>query len=397
MMGGGEKRLPNYLCFTALEDGTFTLTIPAGLTTDNLNHVEYSVNEGKSWIKTNNIDNEAVTITTPTIETGGKVYWRGSGIRYASSTSVYSTFSSTGTFNISGNIISLTIKGMCDQSISSIDTFIFCGLFKGSKVVDASNCVFPDKTAQDCFSYSFSSCTNLVSAPQLPATSVTSNSYRYMFNGCSSLINAPALPATYVDRWGYRGTFRSCTSLKIAPEIYATSIGNECFMEMFYDCSSLTTPPSKLMPKTLRPQCYMSMFRGCSSLTYSPKLEGETIAIYCYYAMFYSCSNFTTISDLPFKVLNRYCYQDMMLKTKVNYIKMLATDISAGSCIKNWLYNVPNVSTSIFVKHIDAQWTTTGNSGVPTNWTIIYYDPAVDKYYTDQTRATECDDHGNPI
>ena len=74
---------------------------------------------------------------------------------------------------------------------------------------------------------------------------------------------------------------------------------------------------------------------------------------------------------------------------------MLATDISASGSLTNWVYGLP--SSGIFVKHIDAQWTTTGSSGVPTNWTVIYYDPAVDKYYTDQTRATECDDHGNPI
>ena len=75
---------------------------------------------------------------------------------------------------------------------------------------------------------------------------------------------------------------------------------------------------------------------------------------------------------------------------------MLGKTIGVQSLI-NWMTSVPNVSTSIFVKHIDATWTDTGNSGVPSNWTIIYYDPAVDKYYTDQTRATECDDHGNPI
>ena len=74
---------------------------------------------------------------------------------------------------------------------------------------------------------------------------------------------------------------------------------------------------------------------------------------------------------------------------------MLATDISANGCLGYWVSGVP--SSGIFVKNINATWTTTGNSGVPTNWKIIYYDPALDKYYLDQQRSQECDDHGNPI
>lgn len=113
--------------------------------------------------------------------------------------------------------------------------------------------------------------------------------------------------------------------------------------------------------------------------------------------MFWGCTNLTTAPVLPSTTLIDNCYNQMLRSTGVTWVKMLATDISASTCLTNWMFGVGNTSDRIFVKHIDAQWTTTGNSGVPTNWTVIYYDPAVDKYYTDQTRATECDDHGNPI
>ena len=66
-----------------------------------------------------------------------------------------------------------------------------------------------------------------------------------------------------------------------------------------------------------------------------------------------------------------------------------------GGKANDVIFNI--LKPCIFVKHIDAIWTTTGNNGVPTSWTIIYYDPALDKYYTDQTKSQECDDHGNPI
>ena len=99
--------------------------------------------------------------------------------------------------------------------------------------------------------------------------------------------------------------------------------------------------------------------------------------------------------DLPALVLNTYSYINMFRGTKVSYIKMLATDISANGCLDYWVSGVP--SSGIFVKNIDATWTNVGARGVPNGWNIIYYDPALDKYYLDQQRQTECDDHGNPI
>jgi len=73
---------------------------------------------------------------------------------------------------------------------------------------------------------------------------------------------------------------------------------------------------------------------------------------------------------------------------------MLATAISANRCLENWVNGV--ASTGIFVKNIDATWTTTGASGVPTNWTVIYYDPSTGYYYLSD-KTTRCDDHGNPL
>ena len=115
---------------------------------------------------------------------------------------------------------------------------------------------------------------------------------------------------------------------------------------------------------------YLSMFSDCTSLTEAPELPAQTLRQRVYMTMFRRCSS-------------------------LNYIKMLATDISANYCLNNWVDSV--AATGIFVKHINATWTTTGASGVPTGWTVIYYDTSTDKYYTDQTKATECDDHGNVI
>lgn len=109
------------------------------------------------------------------------------------------------------------------------------------------------------------------------------------------------------------------------------------------------------------------MFNNCTSLTTSPKLTAATLSGTCYSEMFKGC-------------------------TSMNYITMLATDISANNSLLNWVQSI--AATGIFVKNIDATWNVTGDSGVPTGWTVIYYDTTEDKYYIDQQKSQECDAHG---
>lgn len=58
---------------------------------------------------------------------------------------------------------------------------------------------------------------------------------------------------------------------------------------------------------------------------------------------------------------------------------MLSTNITANNCTTKWVNGV--AATGIFVKNIDATWTTTGADGVPTGWTLIYFDPVTSIYY----------------
>lgn len=123
------QEVPNYLCFTAIDEGTFTLSIPSGITTANIDYIEYSVDNCCTWVKTNNVANTAVTITTPEIRAGKKVYWRGVGTRMGNSATVYSTFSSTGKFNVSGNVGSILYNKIMTNSTNTLNTYGLFGLF----------------------------------------------------------------------------------------------------------------------------------------------------------------------------------------------------------------------------------------------------------------------------
>ena len=365
--------LPNYLCFTALESGTFTYSIPEAMTTLNIDHVSFST-DGQSWTTLNNIDNEVASITTPTVNAGDKVYWKGSGQRLANSTTVYSNFSSTCKFDVSGNIASLLYEDTFKDFYSAPRyEYMFGLVFSGSKVVHAGELVLP--VTRVYYTYNlygrlFQNCTELIECAPIIFADVLA-CWQNTYSGCTKLENPPIFPEdlTFNANSVFGSMFEGCTSLKKTPKL-PYSLTNGCYSGMFRNCTSLTEVDGGLPATTLVPNCYRNMFDGCTSLTTAPELNAKQTTSYS------------------------SAYQEMFVNTKVNYLKCMSISVIDAT---RWLNGVPNVSTSIFVKHINATWTNTGTSGVPTNWTVIYYDPALDKYYLDQQRQTECDDHGNPI
>ena len=161
-----------------------------------------------------------------------------------------------------------------------------------------------------CFSNLFIGCTSLTTAPELPATSVSSYGYYAMFNGCTSLITTPELPATTLETHCYDSMFKDCTSLTSAPELPSTALAYYCYAHMFEGCNSLTTV-SDLPATTLAEGCYQNIFEGCTSLTQSPELPSTTLAKYCYDCMFYGCTSLTNPPELPATTLATRCYNAM--------------------------------------------------------------------------------------
>lgn len=247
----------------------------------------------------------------------------------------------------------------------------FKELFADNYLIDASNFTIKDISliASGLRGRGmFEGCTNLVNPPILPtATTLTNYCYKNMFSGCTSLTTAPELPATILAESCYRGMFQGCTSLTTAPALPATTLAESCYYNMFYGCTSLTTAP-ELPATTLARYCYEYMFYGCTNLVSAPELPATTLIGSCYWNMFAGCTSLTTAPALPATTLAYGCYYGMFQNcTNLNYIKCLATDISASDCTTNWVSGV--ASTGTFIKAADVSWTT-GTSGIPSGWTI---------------------------
>lgn len=219
----------------------------------------------------------------------------------------YSKFTATGNkFGVSGNLMSLLDK---DQNILSIPT------------------VF-------CFAYLFNGCTNLTSAPDLPATTLTDYCYAGMFKDCKNLISAPSLPATVLSNYGYYYMFDHCEELAIAPDLPATTLADYCYQSMFDTCRNLKCAPD-LPAAVLAEGCYYSMFSNCNCLTDAPELPATKMVDYCYYNMFSYCSSLTKAPELPATKLAKNCYSCMFCCTGLSSAPALPATTLAEYCYDN--------------------------------------------------------------
>lgn len=392
--------IPKYLRFIALEDGTFTFH-KTGVGND----IEYSLDNGDNWTTL------ASDTASPTVQSGDSIMWRAeltpsSGINQTRNYCGIGYFTSSCQYNAEGNVMSLLYADNFSGQTSLTGTvYAFAFLFTESNIVNANKLKIPATTLGNrCYMSMFKGCTSLISTPQLPAMTMTEWCYRSMFEGCTSLTRTPQLPATTLGSACYYYMFKGCTSLTTVQPLSATTLVSDCYDCMFSDCTSLTIAP-QLPATTLAEKCYEAMFSGCTALTVVPELPVTTLAQRCYYAMFRDCSSLATAPELPASALTNYCYAYMFsnctsLETapelsaetltqgsyqymfsgcsSLNYIKCIATDISASNCLLNWVSGV--AANGTFVKaHLMTNWTT-GNSGIPTGWIVEddYHDYSLD-------------------
>lgn len=118
-----------------------------------------------------------------------------------------------------------------------------------------------------------------------------------------------------------------------------------------FENTKITHADKLIMPPNATKDCFNSMFKGCTELVSAPLLQALVLYQGSYKNMFNGCS-------------------------KLNYIKMLATDITlttvpnAGErALAYWCTGVSANGT--FVKNKDATWNVRGDSGVPSGWAII--------------------------
>ena len=322
--------------------------------------LEYSVNNG-AW--------QVLGTNTVTFGAGhGSLRLRGKSAVGTNGATI--TFGNSTPVGCSGDIRTLVDYENYDTANTSEAKFK--ELFKDCTQLTTAPDLPATTLADSCYFNMFRGCSSLTYTPELPATTLSPYCYLAMFMNCTSLTSAPALPATTLSENCYISMFNGCSSLTEAPELPATTLAPGCYDGMFYECSSLTQAPD-LPATTLAPYCYSGMFFRCTSLTQAPELPATTLTDRCYLMMFDGCTSLTQAPELPATTLAQLCYFCMFNGcTQLNYISMMATDISAMLCLSSWVAGVSSSGT--FVKNAAATWDVTGDSGIPEGWNVVTVD-----------------------
>ena len=441
---------------TALEDNCEVYYVKSSDNDPN-NTLLYSVDWGQTWTAVNpdtihrpvNSNTWIYGTTICTLDIGDSVLLR------ANTTGAYNpTYSVNTSFNgyhiwtskkssLSGHLWSLVTSQNYTTPTNTNESSIFYNLFGynvsstyGSQLVvnkmaDASKLKLPDFVNANMYQSMFRECTELVSAPELPATTLADSCYRQMFYGCTKLTNIPELPATTLANNCYNSMFNGCTEIKNAQSILpATTLADNCYNHMFYGCSKLVTAPN-LPATTLAEGCYSYMFYICASLSFMPLLPATTLTASCYKNMFYGCTSIissnsiyattaassscesmfmgctsltvppelhiTTLADSCYKSMFQNCtalekapeliatslvyncYNSMFNGcTSLSYIKTCAIGDfrSSTTYMSSWVINV--APTGTFVKDPNATYDIDNINGVPIGWTV--YDDDYGKY-----------------
>ena len=279
------------------------------------NPIEYSL-DNRTW------QTLPVGASTPTIGAGMRVYFRASGLTATSADGI-GTFSTTGMFNVGGNIMSMSYGADFQYKTEITNNYAFSRLFRYAEgMVDASNL-------------------------QLPAMSLTEYCYNVMFAYCINLIIGPNLPALNLPAFCYSGMYTACSNLNSVCALPATILGQQCYDGMYKECVSLEVAQEELPAETISQQSYGNMYRDCKNLKKSPIIRAKHIALYGFNRMFRGCSNLRHVT----------CYAE--------------SKATSGSTTSEWLYGVAGSGTIVKSRKLSLP---SGYNGIPGGWTVEFLD-----------------------
>ena len=323
----------------SLEDGNtiYNSSTTSGRISYNRDKVEYSFDG--TWHPLSEVENI-------TLDNGERVYFRFLGEYLSPSNNVFDATNLLQNiekeFEVGGDIRTI-IYG--DPSVRIVGESELLGIFHSQyKLINAKNLLLPfDEISEEGCAYMFRSCTSLVTAPALPATTLKRGCYSYMFAHCESLVIAPELPATTLANNCYEWMFYGCKSLTTAPKLPAMTIPGRAYMGMFSYCTSLVTAPElpalNLTENIFGSSNYAYMFEGCTSLVNAPALPATRLSSTCYHDMFKDCTSLTVAPELPAITLSggysdgdtsvtNGCYSNMFAGTSIKRMSLPAEHIS---------------------------------------------------------------------
>ena len=222
-----EPTTPKCLTFTAGEGGAsvgfivnnFGYELPETYTIPSL---QYSTDSGKTWqdydLQISDIPSEATLIP---LDEGESVMFKGTNEN-------------------------LSYFFENEDTLVALQVYIDGSVAASGDITSLLNGVGGDVSVpQYCYCFMFNGCTDLTTAPALPATTLAYGCYNSMFSDCTGLTQAPVLPATTPESGCYNYMFKGCTAIT-SHSVATLNNSIDIFLNNT-SCASLTvhaeTPP----------------------------------------------------------------------------------------------------------------------------------------------------------
>lgn len=240
-----------------------------------------------------------------------------------------------------------------------------------SSITDLSSIAL---SGSGCFKRLFYQQSALVKTPLLPATTLSEFCYLQMFYSCTGLTETPTFPWTTTAAGCCAAMFDSCTNITTVHDFHASTIAgvsatasNGAYHNMFQGCSGIINPPVLNATEVGRGGC-ARMFKGCSSLATAPVLPTTVTGTNAFERMFQDCTSLTASPVIDVPTLTNSCCNLMFSGcSSLNEVRINSTDISASSCLSNWLQNV--AATGDFYGVYGVAYPVNSASGIPQGWT----------------------------
>ena len=207
---------------------------------------------------------------------------------------------------------------------------------------------------------------NITSAGNIATSVGTNESYEYQLNDGAWTSVTSTISVSPGDVVKFRGDCQKYDHIKFEDSTCAFTLSGNVMS--IYSSSTFT-----INTKLSYASCFSDLFKGCTGLTSVENLvlPATTLSNYCYASMFEGCTSLTTSPVLPAQTLMEGSYGNMFKYcSSLNYIKCLATDISARYCVDSWVNGV--AASGTFVKDPSMNdWTINSISGIPVGWTVV--------------------------
>lgn len=223
--------------------------------------------------------------------------------------------------------------------------------------------------ANYCFVDLFLGSSALITAPELPALSLSYLCYCRMFYHCTSLILPPALPATSLAFECYCQMFEGCTSLQAISELPATNIPSNAYYRMLINCPEylFATCPVEDCSVPVASYVTSSFSQGSHAFDYNGTQYDYPTTTFYTHALVKTDGTLVTSAEYP--VAWMYFTSEQALQLGINAISTTISDnlyysLDNGRSWTAWQANKVTVpsNTRFYVNGTDIDHFATGTS-----------------------------------